>query len=362
MDVVFFPRNDYPSKVEVCNHRLGKKMTYTDQTDGLHYSDSTASYIPYTTMAKTRNIKVGCFVGLSSAISDPDGIIKSDYNSGNIWLDAYSLAPNIQDKVIHPSQYGNITQEEWNAAYNNYLYPNFYAFTGKKPVALSYSYGTDNFKAYVTQFLGARNSLISGNTDYGVGCGNPSDVAYSFSVFNSKMCSMRWYDQAKANGNDFQGQLAIVSAKIDETMLDGGWLNNFTHWHNYYSDGNEQWAEAYLNLLASKNTNDEIYFAGYGEALAYLVYRQLVTKVVMYSPVKHHNVQLVIMLETNNTLGVDTDLLQVPISVKFSTAGTPLEGQTIKSNCNIISLRNNQYIVEIPYGRFPIAVIDKIST
>lgn len=80
----------------------------------------------------------------------------------------------------------------------------------------------------------------------------------------------------------------------------------------------------------------------------------------MYSPKKYSNSQLIIRLETVNNLGIDTDLLQVPISVKFSTVGTPLAGQSIKSNQNLINLGNNQYIVEIPYNEYPAALMEKV--
>ena len=353
MDAIFFPRNDYPSNIEVCNHRLGKKMTYTEQTDTLGTSTSYSSFMA---LAKNRNIKTGCFLRLDSPVNNADA--KADYENGKIWFDAYSFAPNIADKIINPSQYGSITEEEWETAYNNYILPNFLGLVGRKPVCLSYSYGTVNFSDYITQFLGGRNSAVSNETDYGYGLGTPDDKEYTFTRFSSKANTMRWYDQAKSNDNDFLGQLAIVSAKIDETLLNGGWLNNFTHWHNYYSDNNGQWAEAYLDLLAAKNQNGEIYFSGYGEAVAYLVYRQMITRCVMYSPVHESTSKLVIRLEAQNTLGIDTDLLQVPLSIKFSTVDTPLAGKTITSDCNLVTLGSGNYIVEIPYtGRFPKAVI-----
>lgn len=362
METIFFPRNDYPNNVEVCAHRYGKKMTYTEQTDGLYYNHQTApSYQWFVPYAKSKGIKVGIFAGLSSGMDDPDGVIRSDLDNGHIWLDLYSWAPNIASKLPESGSAGQITEEEWDEAYEDYLLPAFLQLAGKKPVCLSYSYGNTSFRDYITQLLGARNSGISGDTDYGNGLGSPNNQAYSFNRFKSKASTTRWYNTAIVNDNDFAGQLAIQSALIDTTMLNGGWINNFTHWHNYIQDGNEQWGEAYLDLLASKNVNNEICFAGYGEAVAYLVYRQLITKVAMYSPTAHHNDQLIIRLNSINTLNVDTDLLQVPISVKFSTVGTPLEGQTIKSDCNLISLGSNQYIVEIPYSRFPVAVIEKVS-
>ena len=78
----------------------------------------------------------------------------------------------------------------------------------------------------------------------------------------------------------------------------------------------------------------------------------------MYSPVHESTSKLVIRLEAQNTLGIDTDLLQVPLSIKFSTVDTPLAGKTITSDCNLVTLGSGNYIVEIPYtGRFPKAVI-----
>lgn len=351
MNAIFFPRKDYD--VEICAHRLGKQMTYTEQTDGIHLNDS---YVPYTTMAKARNIKLGCFADVYSPVSDPNGVILSDYKNGKVWFDVYSYTPELATKI---STGQVITQQEWNNAYNTELLPNFVAFFSKKPVGLSYSYGNDTFKDYVSQFLGARNSGFNGNTDYGVGYGTPDNMPYSYARFCSKQSTSRWYDQAKNDGT-FAEQLQIVSAKIDETILNGGWYNNFTHWHNYYSDGNQQWAETYLNLLQSKNVNGQIYFAGYGEALAYLVFRQIITRAVMYSPVQKRLTQLIIRLETQNALNVNTELLQVPISVKFSLVGTPLAGMNIQSNRPLYSLGNDDYLVEIPFSQFPYAVIEKL--
>lgn len=365
METIFFPRNDYPSNVEVCTHRLGKAMTYTEQTDGQNGCDSpTGYYNLYMNMVRARNLRVGCFIGLSNSISDPLGVLKEDYDNGNVWFDAYSLAPNIQTKIANLEP---ISQEEWNEAYTTYIYPNFYNFFKKKPVALSYSYGNQTFKDYITQFLGGRNSAYNGDSDYGSGYGTPNDKQYSFSRFCSKASTMRFFSEAVSNNFDFEGQLTTLSIKIDETLQNHGWFNQFGHWHDWwqkYDGAYVGYAEDYLDMLATKQSQsgNQIYFAGYGEAVAYLVYRQIITKAVMYSPNAHPNTQLVIRLETDNTLSIDTDLLQVPISIKFSTVGTPLENHNIKCDTrNLISLGNNEYIVEIPFSRFPVAIIEKVG-
>lgn len=354
MQAIFFPRKDYD--VEVCSHRLGKQMTYTEQTDGLNFD---VSYSQFMALAKARNIKVGVFASYYELNHANINIAQNDKNNGHLWVDEYSLCPSLYDKITH---YESPTEQEFISAYNSELLPNFISVFGKKPVALSYAYGQEGFRNVVCPlYLGARNSAYNGNTDYGVGYGNPSDKDYSFTRYCSKVGTTRWYDYAKVHGNDFAGSLSLLSSDIDTTMQNGGWLNNFTHWHNYWQDHNEQWAETYLNLLQTKNVNDQIYFAGYGEAVAYLVFRQMITRAVMYSPLRYHNSQLIIRLETSNTLGVDPDLLQIPISVKFSTLGTPLMGKEITSNCNLISKGGEEYIVEIPYiGQFPFAVIKAI--
>lgn len=349
MKAIFFPRKDYD--VEVCAHRLGKKMTYTEQTDGLNFL---TSYNQFMTLAKARGIKVGCFASYYELIEPTISTAVSDMEKGHLWLDEYSLCPSLWDKI---TSYQDPTEQEFKDAYKSELLPAFISAIGKKPVALSYSYGKEGFRdAVCPLYLGGRNSWYEGNTDYGVGHGTPSNQPYTFARFCSKTGTSRWYDEAKVNNNDFTGQLQIISAKIDETMLNGGWYNNFTHWHNYWQDGNEVWASVYLDLLAAKNVNNEIYFAGYGEAVAYMVYRSLITRAVMYAPINKQN-RLIIRLACVNSLFVDFDLLQIPISIKFSTIGTPLEGQTITSDKNIISLGDEEYIVEIPYSNYPYAEI-----
>ena len=364
MEAIFFPRNDYPNNIEVCSHRYGCSMAYTEQTDDLKNTSPDTPYTWIVPYAKSKNIKVGGFVNVNKGQISPMNGLKEDYDNGYIWLDAYSLTPNLAE-YIRPtgSHYGeDITQEMWNEAYNNYILPIFYNFTGVKPIALSYSYGKDTFKNYILQFLGARNSNNNGNTNYGVGFGSPNNIPYTWQSYNSCESTTRWYNAEKIKPTqDWAAAILAQGNLIDATKLNGGWINNFTHWHDVVSDGRQEIYEDYIDMLAQKNVNNEIWFCGYGEALSYLVYRQIITKAVMYSPNSDATNKLVIRLETINNLGIDADLLQVPISVKFSTIGTPLAGQTIKSNCNLISLGSGQYIVEIPYAKYPGAVIEKVS-
>lgn len=347
MEVILFPRKDYD--VTICSHRLGKSMTYTEQTDTLRLDDS---YDWMLGLAKDRGIKVGAFAYKDDFSASNFIKAKNDFNNGALWLDEYSLCDSLSSKIIGG---GTITEEEWRNAYNNELLPPFLSTMGVKPIALSYSYGNESFKNYLSQYLGARNSAYNVATSYGLGFGNPNNVAYSKSEYVSRQGTSRWYDKGKTQ-TSFSTELSVMSALIDATKINGGWINNFTHWHNVVADNNQSVYVQYMDMLQSKNADNSIYFAGYGEALAYMVYRDMITKAVMYSPKMSPNT-LVIRLETSNMFGVDTELLQIPISVKFSTNGTPLQGTTIKADCNLIPLGGDEYIVEIPFSRFPSAEI-----
>lgn len=352
MEAIFFPRNDYPDNVDVCTHRLGKSMTYTEQSDGFH---SGAEDI--TALFAQKGIKTGVFwPTVSSETTSYRDLALQYIANGLMWIDAYCNPANSADRE-HV-----VTQQEYEAARDAVL-SRVLDWFNIRPVAMSYANGNDTYKDLaIEDFLACRNSNKNGGTTYGLDCGSPDDIPYSKSYYKSKASTSRWYDDVVATGSSwtFETRLQQLAADVETTRSNGGWYNNFTHWHNVIRDGNLQAYRDYADLLDSLNVNDDIYFAGYGEAVAYLVYRQLIKKTVLYSPNLHRKEQLVIQLETDNSLGVNTDLLQVPISVKFSTINTPLAGATIKSDKNLVDLGGGDYVVEIPFGRFPRAVINKV--
>lgn len=342
MDAIFFPRQDYP--VQVCTHRYGKSMTYTEQSD--QFRDGAEDIVSY---AVANGIKVGVFWGMSQTETYHQ-LALPYVNNGQMWIDAYCNPTG--------SNGGTVTREAYEAQRDS-LFEILDDWFGIRPLCMSYAYGNQTYTDYVTpDFLAARNSGKTGGTPYGVGYGNPNDLPYSMANYKTRASTSRWYDDAKGTSS-FASRLQQLESDVEATKLNGGWYNNFTHWHNVINDGNLATYKDYLDLLEELNEDGSIYFAGYGEATAYLIYRQLITKAVMYSPKAHPSTQLFIRLEAENTLGINTDLLVVPISVKFSTVGTPLAGKTITSDCNLVSLGGGDYIVEIPYtGRFPYAIIN----
>lgn len=374
MDVIFFPRNDYPNKVEICDHRLGKKMTYCDITTMIPKLVSEKLLPLFVGYNQANNLRVSCFFHNDGTL--PTG----PYSS---YLGPYvmqQIANNViwPDMYFYPDPINDYTEEAVTRAWNS-LQPWFIDKFGMKPIGAVFSSNVQSYKQYTySYFLSVESDAIgsiNGNTDYGVGVGNPSNVPFSLSRYFPRVINSRVLDFARADNEDYATYINQMATLIDQTLAlpRGGFIGNFSHWHDLlYLDydkntgdpipGRNDYAinngfKPYYNMLAAKNQNNEIYFAGFGEAMAYLVFRELITRVVMYSPTKHSDSQLAIRLETQNTLSVNTELLQVPISVKFSTVGTPLENRTIQSENNLISLGGGEYIVEIPFSQFPGALI-----
>lgn len=353
MDAIFFSRKDYD--IEVCNHRFGKSMTYTAQTDKLKSN----CFSQVMALAGANHMRVGAFCNnmLSPSLTDNinDADVKPYVDNGTLWLDVYWRYSGMTGSTVVDEQTYRTNCDAQKQR--------FFERWGRLPVAMSYALGNTSYKNYVKQdFLGARQSAVNGDTDYGKAfgtndyLGNPG-YPYTLDRFTNKWSTYRFFNSAEDNSYEYAAN--EISAIIDAAKLNGGWVNEFTHWHEYINEEHPEyidWMEDYFNLVGSKNNND-IHFAGYGEAVAYLVYRTMITRAVMYSPIQHQADTLIIRLQVDNDLLVNTDLLQIPISIKFSTIGTPLAGKTITSENNLISLGGGDYIVEIPYARFPYAII-----
>ena len=149
MEAIFFPRNDYSSKIEVCAHRLGKKMTYTEQTDGVRTRNG-FSCMQFLSLAKSRNIKGGAFFSYYDPTFGSLTEIKQNVTDGHLWVDEYSLAPSTYNKITN---FISPTEQEFFDSYNTELLPVFMENFGKKPVALSYSYGQNGFKKNCVSFI-----------------------------------------------------------------------------------------------------------------------------------------------------------------------------------------------------------------
>lgn len=353
MEAIFFPRNDYPNNAEVCIHRYGKKMTMCECTTMMPKLVA-ENMLPYVVqLNRTNNIRVNGFFDDRNVIED---YVLEQIDNGVVVPDVYFLSYPTYD--YSQEAIVNSKTRLWTWFKNTF---------GRTPTAIVYGLTASNYGDYLKPYIFAgQNNNADDDTDYGIGVGNPDDKPYSLNRYYRKNVNRRALDSAILHDEDWVTYRNFAANLIDNTLAleNGGLIVSFNHWHDLYSktqnptDAIENGFKPYFDMLAQKNVNDEIYFSGYSEAIEYLIYRESVNKVVMYSPIQE-NTSLIIQLETKNVHNVDVDLLQTPISVKFSTVGTPLEDEQIESEQNLISLGNNNYIIEISYNEYPRGVVTK---
>ena len=160
-------------------------MTYTEQTDGIHYFDG---YLWIRSQLIERGLRAGIFASLDDLRSDYIYDIKKDVDNGLIGVDVYSsLLPSFMDKLLKRRR--RITESEWKEFYDWLLMPAYFRVFGKIPKAVSYAYGNDMFKGGAHQFLGGRNSRINGCYNY-----------EKKSIVLSRPSTTRWYDEFVGGG------------------------------------------------------------------------------------------------------------------------------------------------------------------
>ena len=378
MKAVFFPRNEYPNNVEVCTHRFGKKLTFTEASTT--FPPLVVQYLlPYVVeLNRTHKIRISGF------IDNRDNLVAEFYNQ----IDNNVIYPELYYLTKYSSgswDYSDAGQEE----NKQILYGWFQNKFGRKPPAIMYGLMPGPYGSYMLKYtLSADSNSLSNNTDYGNGVGNPSNRPYIHSAeagedyYFHRDWNRRVLDQSE-NDQNYSSRIAEFSSFIDETLAlpKGGWIFSFNHWHRLLAldidfetgqpkPGHEDLPavnngfKPYFDMLASKNANDEIYFAGHGEAVSYLIYRDSISRIAMFSPFGKEDDTIEIRLEVKNVFGLNEslfDLLQTPISIKFSTVGTPLENKQLTSELNLVNVGVNEYIVEIPFSEYPKAVIKKIN-
>lgn len=333
----FFPKSQFP--VTVCQHRHGKDLTITEQ------SDTVQLRYPIEYYGFKHNIRAGAFLG---------------YHYGTDWNDIATVEKlgNIRSDI-----YLNVG--EVAASYDDamaIIEPWFEALTKRKPSAVSFAGGNTGLAPMIVEhFLSGRNSA-TGQSNY---------TAYNQPLWRDLANTIRWYDDALS--------WSQVESEITAVSNSGGWFRNFTHWHNLgtsnviYKQG-EFYQTINDTLIALGKT---AHFCSFGEATEYAMYRDLVSRAVCYKSV---NGKLRIALEfdgledvlqvgqyaTEKSIFLQ-DRLKTPVSVKIDLTGTEFSGKDFSSlNCDIIKLNANEFIVNVPFRIDPetnkIMVVELVET
>lgn len=144
---------------------------------------------------------------------------------------------------------------------------------------------------------------------------------------------------------------------VDNAFLNKGMFTDFIHWYWAISHGGDvYWLHYLYELIYNAVDGRNAWYCGEDQAVEYMWFRRM-TKRVRGSFIDD---KLYLIADFDDEFineqlaGIDKKLLydriKQPLSVKIDLSGTQFDGKEITSNVSkIISLGNNQYIVDIPF-------------
>lgn len=173
--------------------------------------------------------------------------------------------------------------------------------------------------------------------------------------FIHKDITSRWENGfAKPNMNE-ENDLLVLS--INRAFEVKGMFNDFVHWHRAITHADDIYKLHDLYELIHNTVNGRnAWYTGYSEAVEYYWFKKMVKRV----RASFINDKLYLIADFDDEFfnqqiaGIDKKLLynrmKQPLSVKIDLTGTIFENQDIISNNGgIISLGNNEYIIDIPF-------------
>lgn len=352
MKVTFFPRNDYPNAIVVCDNRWGKSMTYCENSDTLQ----DGLFIPIIKLAFKYSIKLGCFI---SKTWNNSIHCKNLKDNGIIDFDLYSCYQ------------GNNTQESFNGYIDN---ENswFLENIGKIPSCFSFSGSDQSYAA-----LGAQK-MIAGRSNEWNTFGNP--YTWNGISFNSRtilgnpqitynrieqmkhLMSIRWCDEVRSGNYTPEEAISNLVEDVQVTKEKGGFYNAFAHWHDVITGGYKVSLNNYENYF-SQIANPDIHFCSFGEAMEYAIARTILKRVVMYSPIDNKEV-LRIVADYNNDYEpkINKKCLNTNLSAIVDLSDTHLSGKFIHLKFgNFIKIDNDKYIIDLPSPNNSIFSYQEIS-
>lgn len=408
MRVIAFPKKEIP--VSICAHRYGAKSTLCLNSDtaqvnnnicemmSFRHNIAISSFVnPYNSptadikgIAQTGRVKFDLYFPTDRWASPRSGIVEMipDYIS-NVWTSAGAEAFGVTAGTAKPARYPNHGQQMFDASNGQYgwdsvsgkygasdgkelykmvdILQDYFRFNiGAESSGFSYRNGrTEGAEMLVPKFLGGRNSNIMQSslddkavTDYGAGLGFPSGESVSRLDRISMASSTRYKDMYENLGLGSQSQvLEYIKRQLRDTINNGGFYNDFIH---RYQWGATPAIENFNQFLISVNEvvgDHFVHYCGYGEAMEYLFYREMIADISAY---EDSGVVKVVIQKSDKFKDLEINrisqttllhLLRTPISIEIDLSETSLKGVEVSANVgSLISNGGDKYVVNIPFG------------
>ena len=243
---------------------------------------------------------------------------------------------------------------------------------GCEPSCLSYRRGIVGVHYAMTDwFLAGRNSSFNVEksiTAYGQSKINNLYLGYPFGynfTHETAICqssSSRYWDSWK---NPYQKPpydtrdqaLEHCETLLMETISNGGWFNDFTHWHTTDADDLGVFFAGQRRVIGE----NDVFTGGYGECMQHLFLRDSVKSISIY----WEGLVCVIDVQENELpKELPLSVFSIPLSVQVDLTGTALEGKDIYSaeSPGIKKLDDDLYSVDVPFNEEEGFQIVKIAT
>lgn len=302
-------------------------------------------------------------IGSSKILRQPNiGVQMYEFSNGRYgWSSEGVFAPTNGIEVIKLQEY----IIDW-----------YYSVFSRYPSAMSYRNGRNEGRYMdVAFYLQCRNSstgmwndIANAPTWYGKDAngnylGNPQQDI-NRALLSDRPSSTRWWDWVD-NITPLATKTQALNAVKDIltlTLTNGGWQNNFTHWHSSANSAKEELKinsyDNYFSALKSVIGNQLVHFCNYGEASEYLTFKSCIEKVSAYAKGDKVGVAVSIkdifydeILPENLLSGkLPYSRVKTPISIEVDLSNTVLANKAIKTNYSKpVSLGDNKYIIEIPF-------------
>ncbi|MBN1293224.1 MAG: T9SS type A sorting domain-containing protein [Candidatus Latescibacteria bacterium] len=232
---------------------------------------------------------------------------------------------------------------------------------GCQPSCLSYRYGKVGARyAMAEWFLAGRNSefYVNGRsrTVYGKSritnlyLGYPNGYNFTHERAVCQPSSSRYWDSWKnpytqPYFNTRDEALTQCETLLSETLRNGGWFNDFTHWHNTQDDDLDVFFAGQRRVIGEH----DVFTGGYGDCMQHLFLRDSVESISTYW---EGSVCVIEVHENELPETLPLSVFSIPLSVQIDLSGTVLEGKDICSteSHGIKKLGNDLYCVDVPFN------------
>lgn len=148
---------------------------------------------------------------------------------------------------------------------------------------------------------------------------------------------------------DFGIATALSNAEtlLNQAIAEGGWYNDFSHWHWAEQYGDKDQLEQFLSQQRALLNSVNSVSLGAGEAVEYMWLRKQFKRGGIYQD----GDELVLICDVRNENDLPYNAISQTLSVELDVSGTILANKEVSATSDILKVSANNFIVQVPYDK-----------